>query len=200
MKTERTKPVRSNRVSAHANTVVTYDELFRQLVIEHPAPEISHDLYHMIVSGRIAWNMRADEGRLAGFSVVMSHQGDDADEPNGHPVPVLFIHPALFSPQNQLIAPLVLYHEYQHILQWQSGEIEESAFYLQTRGEESNLSHLCEQRRQAEESAYRNECVFARRVGLAHLSLMCSIADATDFEVAIVEMLARDPFLGTLCH
>lgn len=87
MKTERTKPVSSNLVSAPANTAATYDQLFRRLVIEHPAPEISHDLYHMIMSGRIAWNMRADEGRLAGFSVVMSHQGDDADEPNGHPVP-----------------------------------------------------------------------------------------------------------------
>lgn len=197
------KNVRSVRVSAPsyvsvpAHAVTTADEMLRKIIAEHPAPEISDDLNHMIESGQVSWETRASNGRVAEFWILTQHNTGVADSA---PMPILTIDPRLFDPANLAMSQLVLYHEYQHILQWQTGEIEENTFRLHVLGEELDLAHLCEQRRQAEVSAYRNECAFARRVGLTHGLQMCALTDAAELEAAIVEMLASDVHMGALCR
>ncbi|OGL70414.1 hypothetical protein A3B32_02925 [Candidatus Uhrbacteria bacterium RIFCSPLOWO2_01_FULL_53_9] len=202
VKVEQTKSAHSIRVSAPSqvsvpvHAVLTVAEIFRQMLIEHPATEISGDLYRMIENGQMIWETRASNGHFAEFWILPQNKTGAA---HSAPMSVLTIDPRLLYPENLAMAQLVLYHEYQHVLQWQTGEIEEDTFRIHLR-DEKNPAHLCEQRRQAEVSAYRNECAFARRVGLTNVLPICALTNAAELEAAIVEKLASDVNLGALCR
>lgn len=78
---------------------------------------------------------------------------------------VLAMNPELLEAPDNPRAQLVVYHEFQHYLQWRDGVIPEETF-LHVPWPDKDLPRICKQKWYAESGAYQKECAFGRENGL----------------------------------
>lgn len=108
--------------------------------------------------------------------------------------------------KNRVRAQLVVYHEFQHYLQWRDGTIPEETF-LYVPWTAVDLPRICKQKWYAEREAYQKECEFGRVHGLVDkldqreaLTYICR-ASGEDFDATLTRMLKLgDPSREACAH
>lgn len=141
----------------------------------HPDPGVREELPRLIRAFQVRTNWDPNGVTAAFLRYPQPKQGKVAT--------VLSMSPDLFQSKNRARAQLVVYHEYQHYLQWRDGTIPEETF-LYVPWSSDDLPRICTQKWYAEREAYQKECEFGRanglinqldlREGLAHI---CAAAD-----------------------
>lgn len=123
----------------------------------HPDPGVREELPKLIrvFQVRTNWGIK---GVAAGFLRHIDHKTLKVHS-------VLAMSPELVETPNDPRAQLVVYHEFQHYLQWRDGTIPEETF-LHIPWSDKDLPRICKQKWYAESGAYQKECAFGRANGL----------------------------------
>ena len=182
-KDRRTSATATARPPARQITIEDVQQRLRALIEAHPEPEIHSDLHGRIERGEISYTFVpfADNfGEVAAvFTVVTGDQTVPPRDPDAQ-FPVLYIRPesvlaAAADPTAKAWFNLVVFHEYQHYLQWKSSSAQERAtFGLMTAGQQSTPLQ-CAAIFRHEHDAYLAECRLAARQGWkTQMDALCS--------------------------
>jgi len=109
-----------------------------------------------------SFQMRTNWNTTGGAATFMRYPNP---KHGGEVVSVLTMSRDLFEEKNRARGQMVVYHEYQHYLQWRSGTIPEEAF-LYVPWPDEDLPRICKEKWYAEVEAYQKECEFGRQGGL----------------------------------
>lgn len=136
----------------------TLESAMFAFLASHPDPGVRDELPALIrvFQMRTNWDPK---GISAGFLRY-------PDPRSGQVKSVLTMSVELFQQDtNRARAQLVVYHEFQHYLQWRDGTIPEETF-LYVPWPDADLPRICKQKWYAEREAYQKECEFGRANGL----------------------------------
>lgn len=136
----------------------------RILVQSCPLAEINDDLNTMIESGKIFLNFQPGQQQLASFNDVPAELIKATNFPGRiESYPVLVIDPVSLSriktAQDIRSFWLVLYHEYQHCLQWEKSDTEEKETFRPKEAGSRESKGSCECLWRFEREAYLKECL-----------------------------------------
>ncbi|MFH1292277.1 MAG: hypothetical protein ABIH87_03700 [bacterium] len=132
----------------------------KELVLSHPSKEISQDLDRRIKMGKVILNFQSDQhrGATAAF-YMMDIRGYGLSK-------IMFVNPHMILKKTQTreYIQLVLYHEYQHLLQLERGQIQLQDL---ARAKPGTLKSPEFVRRwfKMEMQAYTAECQLAQKLG-----------------------------------
>jgi hypothetical protein len=145
-------------VSAPSSLQPSLEETMFGFFQMHPDPDVRDELPKLIRSFQMRTNWKP-----TGVAAAFTRYPDSKH--GGEVVSVLIMSRDLFEARNRAHGQMVVYHEYQHYLQWRDGAIPEEAF-LYVSWTDNDLPRICKQKWYAEVEAYQKECEFGRQGGL----------------------------------
>lgn len=164
---------RSIGVTAKPSRAVDPGMVLKYLIETHPRKEIREDLNGWINRGYLSLNFQDDLGNdnaLAGFILV------DID---GRRKQVFHFKASGLLDKNvaDSFKYMVIWHEYQHILQWLSGEASDRMFLLVDKGAQLTPKEA-KMWFENESAAYLAECDLAKEHGWSNEFALCRIYEA----------------------
>lgn len=163
----------TSRLPERKLTLEEVQQSLRILIEAHPEPDINSDLHSRIERGEISYTFFPFADNMgevtASFTVVKGDQTVPPGDPNAQ-FPVLYIRPeAVLAAGADATAKawfnLVVYHEYQHYLQWKSSAEEERVTFTVMATGRPNTPAQCAAIFRHEHDAYLAECRLAARQG-----------------------------------
>jgi len=170
------------------------DDVFNEAMRSHPRPEISEGLYGKIKDGTIRHSYDIENGAAGASFVVLS--GSDVVPSRGANVliPAIYIQPGILvlarnDTRGFRNLQSVLYHEYQHYLQWEATAAHKALFNF---GKKHIIGREdCAALWRYELSAYLAECELAKEQGWEahHFSLCEAYGEPGRFKATLRQLL-----------
>lgn len=145
------------------------DQAFYDILREHPRPEISKDLYASILDRSMRYSFDLNTGANAAFTVVMGSEALPPQDPSVT-IPVIYVKERLvvaatLDADARRWLQTVIYHEYQHYLQWRAADDAGKEIFRGSRADRRLTSEDCKALYRNELDAYLAECALTQEMG-----------------------------------
>lgn len=165
----------ARKVNISSTVFITPNDTLQYLIQTHPKEEIHNDLYRLFLLEEVRYSIQEEitgGSKVAAFSLV---------ERDSKLTPVFFFNEGWLQNRQkpELVKQALIYHEYQHYLQWKNHTYPEYMFVI---GENSPKFGLQEAKLlyEGELEAYTKECEFAVSVGISDEIKVCGFFKRND--------------------
>lgn len=186
--------------------------ILERLIATHPHQQVRDEFYKLIRDGKIlisyGWSSTS-----AAFLLVRVQDLDLPRSviPGATRIPVLDVNPDMLQAASQnhamwVRAQLVVFHEFVHFVQWQTGSKPADTFFPELVDQaDSSFYDACMKKWYAEKEAYHQECAFARRTNLldrldprASVATICRTSDE-DFDRVLRDTMPPGDPAAKMC-
>lgn len=197
-------PMPSTLPPADPSDWVALSQRVEVLVKQHPHPDIRNDLNRLIENGTILLNWQTKSFMDGMFQVVPARVAkivtNEYEKAGKDEYLALTFGPewlaGLHTPDDIVLAMLIVYHEYQHYLQWVSGD-EAIRASLRSQHDPTLAARYtprqaCTMMWQIENGAYQAECRLALQIDYPLFGEFCEYVDTTEWPHALFTALGKN--------